>query len=158
MAKQALILYYSQFGNTAKLASKIHEATQADIVRVKVAADEFPSDMQATGKVYQQQLKSRHFPKITTALPDLSYYDLLLIGGPVWNEQVSSPIMALLQQLQGFTGKVAPFSTGRSETGDYQAAFVDCAGKLQVVGGYHVLTHGTPTFSQKSLFSWLRKL
>ena len=45
MAKQALILYYSQFGNTARLASKIHEATGADIVRIKVPDDTFPLDM-----------------------------------------------------------------------------------------------------------------
>ena len=56
MAKQALILYYSQFGDTARLASKIHEATGADIVRIKVPDDTFPLDMEETGRIYQQQL------------------------------------------------------------------------------------------------------
>ena len=118
MAKQALILYYSQFGNTARLASKIHEATGADIVRIKVPDDTFPLDMEETGKIYQQQLKTHDFPKLVTTLPDLSYYDLILVGGPVWNEEVASPIIA----------------------------------------GYHILTHGSPAFNEKSLFSWLRKL
>ena len=35
MAKQALILYYSQFDTTAKLASQIHRLTGADILRIK---------------------------------------------------------------------------------------------------------------------------
>lgn len=158
MAKQALILYYSQFGNTARLASKIHEATGADIVRIKVPDDTFPLDMEETGKIYQQQLKTYAFPKLVTTLPDLSYYDLILVGGPVWNEKVSSPIIALLQQLQEFTGKIAPFSTGWSDIGDYQEDFINYAGKLNVTSGYHILTHGSPAFNKKSLFSWLRKL
>lgn len=85
MAKQALILYYSQFGDTARIASKIHEATGADIVRIKVPDDTFPLDMEETGRIYQQQLKTHDFPKLVTTLPDLSYYDLILVGGPVWN-------------------------------------------------------------------------
>ena len=158
MAKQALILYYSQFGDTARLASKIHEATDADIVRIKVPDDTFPLDMEETGKIYQQQLKTHTLPKLVTTLPDLSYYDLILVGGPVWNGKVSSPIIALLQQIQEFPGKIAPFSTGWSETGKYQEDFINYAGKLNVTAGYHILTHGGPAFNEKSLFSWLRKL
>ena len=147
MAKQALILYYSQFGDTARLASKIHEATGADIVRIKVPDDTFPLDMEETGRIYQQQLKTHAFPKLVTTLPDLSYYDL-----------IASPIIDLLQQIQKFTGKIAPFSTGWSNTGDYQEDFINYAGKLNVTPGYHILTHGSPAFNEKSLFSWLRKL
>ncbi|MBD5806196.1 flavodoxin family protein [Limosilactobacillus walteri] len=158
MAKQALILYYSQFNNTAKLASKIHNVTGADIMQIKVKTDIFPSDMQATNKVYQQQLALKRFPVLTTNLPDLSYYDLLLIGGPVWDGKVSSPIISLLHQLQGYSGTVAPFSTGWSDSGEYQKNFEMWAQKLNVTTGYHVLTHGTPAFSSKTLFSWLRKL
>ncbi|MBC8744736.1 flavodoxin [Lactobacillus sp. Marseille-P7033] len=158
MARQALILYYSQFDNTAKLAGQIHEATSADIVRVKVAANVFPLDMQETGRIYQQQRKNHDLPKLVTDIPNLAYYDLLLIGGPVWDEKVASPILSLLQQLQSFNGEVAPFSTGWSETGNYQQDFINHAGKLNVTDGYHILTHGTPAFNQKSLFSWLRKL
>ena len=67
-------------------------------------------------------------------------------------------VIALLQQLQEFTGKIAPFSTGWSDTGDYQEDFINYAGKLNVTSGYHILTHGSPAFNKKSLFSWLRKL
>ena len=50
------------------------------------------------------------------------------------------------------------FSTGWSDTGDYQENFINYAGKLNVTPGYHILTHGSPAFNEKSLFSWLRKL
>lgn len=37
MVRNVLILYYSQFGNTAKLASAIHRQTGADILRLQVS-------------------------------------------------------------------------------------------------------------------------
>lgn len=158
MAKQALIMYYSQFDITAKLASKIHDVTGADIVRINVAADLFPDDMDQTNRVYQDQLKQHQFPKLVTDIPDLNYYDLLLIGGPVWDGNVSTPVIILLQEIQDYQGEIAPFSTGWSDTGDYQVHFEKWAGQLMVKPGYHVLTHATPQFELKTLESWLRKL
>lgn len=157
MAQQALILYYSQFGNTARLASRIHEMTGADILQIKVAPDTFPQDMEATADIYQQQRESNRLPHLVTKLPDVSYYDDILVGGPVWNGQLSSPVMALLNLLQGYEGKVAPFSSGWSDTGNYQQDFVAHAGKLHVLPGYHVLTHAKPGYSASGLMSWLRK-
>lgn len=55
--------------------------------------------------------------------------------------------------LQEFTGKLAPFSTGWSDTGDYQENFINYAGNLNVTSGYHILTHGSPAFNEKSLSS-----
>lgn len=158
MAKQALILYYSQFGNTAKLAGRLHQLTGADILQLKVPAGTFPNDMQETDKVYQQQLTAGHLPPITTTLPDLNYYDLVLLGGPVWDGKVASPVLAALQMLQGYQGEVAPFSSAWSDTGKYQEDFIAHAGKLKVVAGYHVLTHANPRFNQLAAGSWLRKL
>lgn len=158
MAKQALILYYSQFGTTAKAASQIHQLTDADILRIQVADQTFPDDMTATDKIYKKQRTSGQLPQIVTKLPKLDYYDAILIGGPVWDGQLSSPIMQLLKQLQEYSGVVAPFSTGWSDTGNYQQDFVAHAGKLHVAPGYHILTHATPHFAVPTLASWLRKL
>ncbi|KRL27090.1 flavodoxin [Limosilactobacillus frumenti DSM 13145] len=158
MAQNVLILYYSQFNNTAKLATKIQQATGADILRIKVAENTFPDDMTATDDLYKKQRSSNQLPTLTTKLPPLSGYDVILIGGPVWDGQISSPIMALLNQIQGYQGQIAPFSSGWSDTGNYQQDFIAHAGKLRVAAGYHVLTHATPKFALNTLSSWLRKL
>lgn len=158
MAKQALILYYSQFGTTARLATNIHRATGADILQLKVPDKTFPDDMQDTDKIFQQQLRKNNLPQVTTKLPDISYYDLILLGGPVWDGKVSSPVLQTLRKLQGYQGKVAPFSTGWSDTGKYQENFIAQAGKLSVGPGYHILTHANPRYDEASLSSWLRKL
>ena len=64
----------------------------------------------------------------------------------------------LLQNILLEQAILVPFSTGWSDTGNYQADFVAHAGKLKIADGYHVLTHATPKYSPSSLASWLRKL
>ncbi|EEW52988.1 flavodoxin family protein [Limosilactobacillus antri] len=157
MAQEALILYYSQFGNTARLASKIRQLTGADILRIQPTTD-FPADMKETDRVYRQQRRQGQWPKLANQWPDFNYYDVILVGGPVWDGQLSSPVLAALEQLQGFAGKVAPFSTGWSELGNYEQDWQAHAGKLRLCPGYHVLTHGRPHYDQANLMSWLRKL
>lgn len=157
MAQEALILYYSQFGSTARLAGQIRQLTGADILRVQTALD-FPAGMEDTDRLYKRQRQRGQLPKLVNQWPDFNYYDVILVGGPVWDGQLSSPIMALLERLQGFEGKVAPFSTGWSATENYQQDFTAHAGKLRVLLGYHILTHGRPRYDQASLMSWLRKL
>ncbi|MCI1975362.1 MAG: flavodoxin [Limosilactobacillus sp.] len=158
MARNVLILYYSQFGNTAKLATSIHRETGADILRLRVPDDYFPDDMEETDKIFKRDNKLGQLPPIVTKLPNIQYYDTILIGGPVWDGKVASPVISLLKMIVNYQGKVAPFSIGWSDTGNYQADFIAHAGKLNVVSGYHVLTHATPKFSSASLASWLRKL
>ena len=158
MVRNILILYYSQFGNTAKLASAIHRQTGADILRLQVPRGYFPDDMEATDQIFKSDNQNGRLPQIITELPALDYYDTILVGGPVWDGKVASPIISLLRMMKDYQGKVLPFSTGWSDTGNYQADFVAQAGKLKITDGYHVLTHATPKYSPSSLASWLRKL
>lgn len=158
MAKQALIIYFSQFNNTTKIAKIIQDATQAPAFRLRIADDVYPSDMDATNRIYQQQLKQNRFPQIITPLPDLKQYDVILVGGPVWDGNVAAPVIEFLSLIQDYQGIVAPFSTAWSETGNYQENFVKRAGHLNIADGFHVTTHGSHPFKLGNLASWLRKL
>lgn len=51
MVKQALIVYYSQFNNTTKLAKLIQDATKAPALRLHVADSVYPNNMEATGRI-----------------------------------------------------------------------------------------------------------
>ena len=130
MVRNVLILYYSQFGNTAKLASAIHRQTGADILRLQVPEGYFPDDMEETDQIFKADNQNGRLPQIITELPALDYYDTILVGGPVWDGKVASPIISLLRMMKDYQGKVVPFSTGWSDTGNYQADFVAHAGKV----------------------------
>lgn len=51
MAQQALIVYYSQFNNTTKLAKLIQDATKAPALRLRVADSVYPVLLQSLKKV-----------------------------------------------------------------------------------------------------------
>ena len=140
MAQQALIVYYSQFNNTTKLAKLIQDATKAPALRLRVADSVYPNNMEATGRIYQQQLKQRQLPILINSMPQLNQYDVVLVGGPVWNGNVAAPVIEFLKTIQGYQGLIAPFSTAWSDSDDYQANFIKWAGRLQVTDGFHVTT------------------
>ncbi|MFR0617642.1 flavodoxin family protein [Limosilactobacillus mucosae] len=158
MVKQALIVYYSQFNNTTKLAKLIQDATKAPALRLHVADSVYPNNMEATGRIYQKQLTQHQLPTLTNSLPKLNQYDVILVGGPVWNDNVAAPVIEFLKTIQGYQGLIAPFSTAWSDSDHYQKNFVKWAGRLQVTDGFHITTHGSRQFKANNLAAWLRKL
>lgn len=158
MVKQALIVYYSQFNNTTKLAKLIQDATKAPALRLHVADSVYPNNMEATGRIYQKQLTQHQLPTLTNSLPKLNQYDVILVGGPVWTGNVAAPVIEFLRTIQGYQGLIAPFSTAWSDSDDYQENFANWAGRLQVADGFHITTHGSHQFKANNLAAWLRKL
>ena len=120
MVKQALIVYYSQFNNTTKLAKLIQDATKAPALRLHVADSVYPNNMEATGRIYQKQLTQHQLPTLTNSLPKLNQYDVILVGGPVWNGNVAAPVIEFLRNIQEYQGLIAPFSTAWSDSDHYQ--------------------------------------
>lgn len=158
MVKQALIVYYSQFNNTTKLAKLIQDATKAPALRLHVADSVYPNNMEATGRIYQKQLTQHQLPTLTNSLPKLNQYDVILVGGPVWTGNVAAPVIEFLRTIQGYQGLIAPFSTAWSDSDHYQENFAKWAGRLQVTDGFHITTHGSHQFKANNLAAWLRKL
>ncbi len=74
-------------------------------------------------------------PKITPPLPDLKQYDNILVGGPVWSYDPSTPVLSFLHKLGNFSGKVAPFYTSVGNNGNYEKIFAKENSKLNVVAG-----------------------
>lgn len=64
MVRKVLILYYSQFGNTAKLASAIHHQTGADILRLQLPKDYFPEDMEKLTKFLRQIINQESYHQL----------------------------------------------------------------------------------------------
>jgi len=118
-----LIVTYSWSGNTAQMATALQQVTGADQVTLAVAADPFSADMYATSDIAKQQLASGKLPALTNLLSDLSQYDTLLVGGPVWSAKVATPVRTFLTQLGDFQGTVLPFYTDAGTPGGYEANF-----------------------------------
>jgi len=134
MSEKILIAYYSWSGTTAKMAKLLQKVTDGKIEEIKVGENVFSSDMYQTSDIAQKQLASGNLPDVQT-ISNLSDYDLILVGGPVWSGQVSTPIRSFLKQVNGFQGKVAPFYTSAGSDEKYETDFGKLTGGIKVLSG-----------------------
>lgn len=157
MAKKQLIIVYSWSGNTATMATALQKVTGADQVDLTVAADTFATDMFATSDIAKQQLASGELPTLTTAIPDLAQYSTILVGGPVWSGQVSTPVRTFLAQLGDYQGTVIPFYTDAGTPGSYEADFESLLTKASFQPGIG-LNGGQLGQAESILQSWWQKV
>ncbi len=108
---KTLVAYYSRTGNTATLAEMIAANTGADVYRIETLdANHYPDDYQATTQQVKQEITDGTLPPIKP-LPDMTEYDTIFIGTPVWWGTLASPVRTFLSETD-LTGKtVVPFST-----------------------------------------------
>ncbi len=136
MAK-VLIATYSQSGRTAELARELGQLIDnADSYTIEVAPGTFDPDMYKTDAIATRQIQTNNYPALTEEVPDVSQYDLILVGSPVWRGAPATPIHTFLEQIQNFNGKLASFYTDAGSAGDYEANFKKWAGKLNVLPGH----------------------
>ncbi|WP_053072717.1 flavodoxin family protein [Lactiplantibacillus herbarum] len=140
MTKAVLIVYYSWSQTTKRLAQALAaeltaKRVPADIVELTVAADTFSTDMYATSDTAKQQMASGQLPKLTNALPTLTDYQKVLVGGPVWGGQVATPVRTFLRDLHDFQGSIAPFFTDMGTAGDYEVDFKNLVPEVSVESG-----------------------
>lgn len=137
MAGKVLIATYSWSGTTQRAADQLAQGLpNADQYKIDVPAGTFSSDMYQTDDIAKKQIADNNYPQLVNQLPDLSQYDLVLVGSPVWSGKPASPIHTFLAQIQDYQGKLATFYTDVGSAGDYEKVFGDWAGKLTVAGSH----------------------
>ena len=117
-----LVLYFSRtgeqytvgvidHGNTSIVAEMIADETGADLFEVLPVDDHYPMTYNALTDVAKQEQNDKARPEYQGDLPDLSAYDTIFIGAPVWWGDWPM-IMYTVFENNDFSGKtLIPFST-----------------------------------------------
>ena len=106
---KTLIAYYSYSGNTKSVAQKIQEITKGDIFEIK-PVQAYPVDYNAVVAQAQKEKMTGYKPQLIQNI-DLSDYDTIYIGTPVWWYTFATPIRTFLEE-NNFEGKtIMPFCT-----------------------------------------------
>ncbi|KRN98871.1 flavodoxin family protein [Companilactobacillus kimchiensis] len=109
---KSIIIYFSRSGSTELLASKIAQETDADILEI-VVKDSYSGNYQKTLSRANSERESENYPELNMSVPDLSQYQNVYLGYPIWAMTLSHPMTAFLEaygnQLSG--KKIAPFMT-----------------------------------------------
>lgn len=105
-----LILYYSQTGATAVVAEEIQKLTGADIERFDVV-EAYNGTFDETITRCNLERESGFLPTLVPVKSNLSKYDVIFLGFPVWYGTYAPPVQALINTgaLDGKT--VVPFCT-----------------------------------------------
>ena len=113
-----LVIYYSYTQNTATVAKRIADNTGADLYEIRTVTP-YPNDPYETSDISIDERNSGNLPELVDDFPDLSLYEVIFIGSPIWNGYASTPLESYLEQTD-FSGKtVVPFCTsnGSGESG-----------------------------------------
>ena len=109
-----LVAYFSWSGNTKYVGKRIAQMTRADVFEVE-RVNPYPSH-------YEQCVEDAHAeegerPAIKGEVENLSDYDVIFIGVPVWSGTLPMPMFTFLEQ-HDFSGKIViPFCTCYSSEG-----------------------------------------
>lgn len=105
-----LVVYYSYTQNTQQVANRIKALTDADIYEIRTVKP-YPDDPYETSDISKEERSSGDLPEIAEEFPDLSRYDVIFVGSPIWDGYVSTPMESYLEQTD-FSGKIiVPFCT-----------------------------------------------
>lgn len=119
---RTLIVVYSYSGNTRRVAQGLQGLTGGDLLEINTRRD-YAGGMAAMSVQTRFERAVGLLPSLDVELPDISKYDRILIGGPVWSYTTATPIARFLSDMD-FTGKeVAPFWTDAGSPGDYEEEF-----------------------------------
>ena len=78
-----VIVYYSYRGNTKSIAEMIQKSTGADIARIETVVP-YDGDYNSVVNQGQDEVNSGYCPEIKPLNIDLSKYDEVILGTPVW--------------------------------------------------------------------------
>jgi len=107
---KVLVVYFSRSGNTELLAQEIAGYYQAPLLPLKAAA--YPMGAQGLfNAVLDAQEKKA---VISPEKIDLSAYDTLFIGAPIWRYSPAPPVWQFIENNQLMNKKVVLFSTFNS--------------------------------------------
>jgi flavodoxin len=107
---KTLILYYSYGGNTRKIAKMIQHKTGGDIAEIETVKP-YTGNYDAVVEQGDQEVKSGFMPEIKPLNLDLSDYDTIILGSPVW-WYTFAPAMKTFLHDYDLTGKtIYPFAT-----------------------------------------------
>lgn len=99
-----LVVYYSLSGNTKEAAEKIAGALSADLMELQTEKD-MPKFFPAQIIVGGGQVAFNHIPKLKPLTKDVSSYDEIILGSPIWNSKGVPAVNAFLQ-VENYAQKV----------------------------------------------------
>ena len=111
-----IVVYFSRTGHTKPLAEYIRDELNADIYEIEAKVPYTDDDIKyyTDCRADREQKDPSARPEIAGELPDLSKYDTVYLGYPIWHGQAPKIIYTFLESVNVSGKTVIPFCTSAS--------------------------------------------
>lgn len=137
-APKVLVLYYSQSANTKTVAEEFASRLGADIEEI-LPVEPYGGTYQEVIERSRRERELEILPKVRPISSDISAYDIIFLGYPVWFGTYALPVASLLCDIDLSGKKVVPFCTFGS--GGLASSSRDLSAKFpqaEILPGYGV--------------------
>ena len=164
---KAIIIFFSRagenynvgtvdVGNTEMIVNYLKQVTNITSFKINPETD-YPTNYQEMVTLAQNEKSSNARPSIKDPLTDISKYDTILLGYPIWHGDLPNIVMTQLEMLD-FEGKtIYPFNTHEgSGKGNSINDIRNLAPKANVKDGFALRgTEARKEDSHESIRNWL---
>lgn len=154
--KKILTVYYSNGGNTKTVAQTLNSVVGGDLKEIKLS-EKYPDNIFKMSKLIRKQMKEDFLPK--TENIDISDYDVIFVGSPIWNFSVSLPVKSFLKN-NNFENKILiPFFTysGGANKNKVFNSIKDLTDSKDIKKPLFMFENGI-FLTEKQLINWINQL
>lgn len=148
---KTLVVYFSQTGKTGALAKRLAGIADADLLEIKTKKSYEKMSYRKTVSTSMREIFTKARPKLDMEIPDISGYDRVLIGAPIWCGTVPNAVRSFLDQVNLKEKKAALFTTSGSTKPDAVAEKL----KKQYPGRWHRPLNGNQA-TDEAIREWLK--
>lgn len=155
---KAIVIYYSYSGNTKKIAELIAKQIKVDIARIETV-DAYNGSYQSVINQGKKEVESGYMPKIKPLSVDLTNYDTIILGSPVW-WYTFAPAMRTFLNENNLDGKtIYPFATNAGWLGHTLNDFKAICKNSTIKQGLNLEFDGKLLITpQKVLSNWIENI
>lgn len=149
---KTLVIYFSMTGTTAKIAREIAAELDCDIYEIRAAEKYTAEDLDWTRpncRANQEQSDKSSRPAYAGELPDISPYEQIIVGYPLWWGVAPRIVYTVLEDLDLAGKKLTAFATSGSSSFDKAQKEMEDLLKIK-------LLHGSRLESQADISKWLQ--
>ncbi|MDO4283869.1 MAG: cyclophilin-like fold protein [Eubacteriales bacterium] len=145
------------FGTTEYVARMIQERVGGDLHLIQTQ-EPYPTDFDELRDQNHEEMDAGYLPALTESDLDLSRYDTVFIGYPIWATDVPQAVLSFLNEYDLSGKTVIPFCThdGYGAGSSYSTIAQACPG-ASMLDGIAIEASDVPT-AQESIADWLREL
>jgi flavodoxin len=153
---KAIIIYYSYSGNTKKVMQQIQTKLMAPLIEIEPVVP-YTNNYNELVEAMQRPDNPNLEPKIKDINTDISNYDMIILGTPVWWYTIAAPIRTFLKSNDLSNKVLIPVATNGGWIG-HTFNDIKKLSKAQITNELNLKFDGDVLNNQDDLNKWLENV